>query len=145
MLNYVIGVLPSKEWKPKTSQKSNISSPGVIGSPVKSASKPADDLENVDGEADHLEIKLSQLSIRESENVIIAQHIRLPDNDRCRLMFGSFGMESDDTENSGSQSAVPDSVEEELQEPSPRFAKCTVILRFEWAELIVFRFHCLLF
>lgn len=112
------GVLSSKEWKPKTSQKSNIPSPGVIGSPVKSASKPADDSENVDSEADHLEIKLSQLNIRESENVIIAQHIRVPDNDRCRLMFGSFGMESDDAENSGSQSAVPDSVEEELLEPS---------------------------
>lgn len=111
------GFLPSKEWKPKTSQKP-VPSPGVIGSPVKSASKSADDSKNSDRELDVLENKLSQVNIHEGQNVIIAQHIRIPENDCCRLTFGSFGLESDGIENSASASQATERAEEAASDPS---------------------------
>ena len=84
----------NKEWKPKPSQKSSVNNPGVIGTPKKSASPPADDAKDLDLETTKLQDKFSQVTINENENVIIAQHIRVPENDRCRLTFGSFGVES---------------------------------------------------
>ena len=117
---WYIAFFPSKEWKPKTSQKP-VPSPGVIGSPVKSASKTADDAKNSDEQLDVLENKLLQVTIHESQNVIIAQHIRIPENDRCTLTFGSFGIESDGTENLASASQATESAEEAAPEPSPRF------------------------
>ncbi|XP_010685332.1 GBF-interacting protein 1-like isoform X2 [Beta vulgaris subsp. vulgaris] len=111
------GALPGKEWKPKTNQKSIVSSPGVIGSPVKSVSHLVDNSKNVESEAEQLQDKLSQVNIKESQNVIIAQHIRVPENDRCRLTFGTFGTESDSAENPVSTFQAVDRVEEPM-EPS---------------------------
>ncbi|XWS12121.1 hypothetical protein CRYUN_Cryun37aG0062900 [Craigia yunnanensis] len=89
----------NKEWKPKPSQKSSVNNPGVIGTPKKSASPPADDAKDLDSETAKLHEKFSQVTINENENVIIAQHIRVPENDRCRLTFGSFGVELDSSRN----------------------------------------------
>ncbi|EOY27207.1 Uncharacterized protein TCM_029107 isoform 2 [Theobroma cacao] len=89
----------NKEWKPKLSQKSSVNNPGVIGTPKKSASPPADDAKGLDSETAKLQDKFSQVNIYENENVIIAQHIRVPENDRCRLTFGSFGVEFDSLRN----------------------------------------------
>ncbi|XP_021294765.1 uncharacterized protein LOC110424510 isoform X2 [Herrania umbratica] len=89
----------NKEWKPKLSQKSSVNNPGVIGTPKKSASPPADDAKDLDSETAKLQDKFSQVNIYENENVIIAQHIRVPENDRCRLTFGSFGVEFDSLRN----------------------------------------------
>ena len=106
----------NKEWKPKSSQKSSVNNPGVIGTPKKSASPPADDAKDLDLETTKLQDKFSQVNIYENENVIIAQHIRVPENDRHQLTFGSFGGEFDSSRNfvSGFQatSTVEDSNEE---------------------------------
>ena len=89
----------NKEWKPKPSQKSSVNNPGVIGTPKKCASPPADDAKDLDSETAKLQDKFSQVTINENENVIIAQHIRVPENDRCRLTFGSFGVEFNSSRN----------------------------------------------
>ncbi|XWS20093.1 hypothetical protein CRYUN_Cryun31cG0071500 [Craigia yunnanensis] len=88
----------NKEWKPKPSQKSSVNNPGVIGTPKKSASPPAD-AKDLDLETAKLQDKFSQVNIYENENVIIAQHIRVPENDCHRLTFGSFGVEFDSSTN----------------------------------------------
>ncbi|XP_021865005.1 GBF-interacting protein 1-like isoform X1 [Spinacia oleracea] len=112
------GALPVKEWKPKTTQKSSVSSPGVIGSPVKSVSHLAVNSKNVESKAELLQDNLSQVNFQESQNVIIAQHIRVPENDRCRLTFGTFGLESESPEGPVSTFQAVDNVEEP-SEPSP--------------------------
>ncbi|KAH9607416.1 hypothetical protein KSS87_007506 [Heliosperma pusillum] len=96
------GAVPSKEWKPKTNQKPSVSSPGVIGSPVKSASHQTNTSKHVERETDELQDKLTHLNIHDTQKVIIAQNIRVPEFDRCRLTFGSIGMESDSNENASS-------------------------------------------
>ncbi|RDX65544.1 GBF-interacting protein 1, partial [Mucuna pruriens] len=88
----------NKEWKPKSSQKSNSNSPGVIGTPKKaavSASPPAENSGNIESDTAELQDKFSQANIYENQNVIIAQHIRVPETDRCRLTFGTIGTELD--------------------------------------------------
>lgn len=88
----------NKEWKPKSSQKPNSNNPGVIGTPKKaaaSASPPAENSGDIESDAAELQDKISQLNIYENQNVIIAQHIRVPETDRCRLTFGTIGTELD--------------------------------------------------
>ncbi|KAK7294416.1 hypothetical protein RJT34_17305 [Clitoria ternatea] len=87
----------NKEWKPKSSQKPNNNSPGVIGTPKKaaSASAPAENSGNIESDAAELQDKFSQVNVHENQNVIIAQHIRVPETDRCRLTFGTIGTELD--------------------------------------------------
>ncbi|KAF5466398.1 hypothetical protein F2P56_016324 [Juglans regia] len=87
------------EWKPKSSQKATIISPGVIGTPAKSASHSAENSKDLDSETAKLQDKLSSVNINEHQNVIIAQHIRVPETDRCRLTFGSIGTEFDSSRN----------------------------------------------
>ncbi|XP_061981930.1 GBF-interacting protein 1-like isoform X2 [Populus nigra] len=90
----------NKEWKPKSSQKSSITSPGVIGTPTKSSSPPTDNSKSMELNAANLQDKFSRVNIHENQNVIIAQHIRVPESDRCKLTFGSFGVEFDPSRNS---------------------------------------------
>ncbi|XP_041015322.1 uncharacterized protein LOC121258026 isoform X5 [Juglans microcarpa x Juglans regia] len=87
------------EWKPKSSQKATVSSPGVIGTPTKSGSPSAENSKDLDSETAKLQDKLSSVNINEHQNVIIAQHIRVPETDRCRLTFGSIGTEFDSSRN----------------------------------------------
>lgn len=85
----------NKEWKPKSSQKSSVITPGVIGSTAKSVSpsadNPSDNSKDLKSEAAKLQDKLSQLDIYENQNVIIAEHIRVAETERCLLTFGSIG------------------------------------------------------
>ncbi|KAJ0007147.1 hypothetical protein Pint_29056 [Pistacia integerrima] len=92
----------NKEWKPKSSQKSSVIGPGVIGTPTKSTSAPAENSKGLESDAAKLQDKLSQVNIYENQNVIIAQHIRVPETDRCRLTFGSFGVDFDSSRSFGS-------------------------------------------
>ncbi|KAJ4717822.1 GBF-interacting protein 1-like isoform X2 [Melia azedarach] len=92
----------NKEWKPKSSQKSSVIGPGVIGTPTKSISPPADDPKDLESDTAKLPDELSRVNIYENQNVIIAQHIRVPETDRCRLTFGSFGVDFDSSLNFGS-------------------------------------------
>lgn len=98
----------NKEWKPKSSQKSSVGSPGVIGTPTNCSSLPADNSKDLESVAADLQDKLLRVNIYENQNVIIAQHIRVPETDRWRLTFGSFGVEIDPSRNitSGFQAVV---------------------------------------
>ncbi|GKV00826.1 hypothetical protein SLEP1_g13448 [Rubroshorea leprosula] len=89
------------EWKPKTNQKSITNGPGVIGTPKKSTSPPANNAKDLKAETSKIQDKLSQVNIHEDASVIIAQHIRVPENDRCQLTFGSFGVELDSSRSCG--------------------------------------------
>ncbi|KAL5824263.1 hypothetical protein ACOSQ3_020326 [Xanthoceras sorbifolium] len=91
----------NKEWKPKLSQKSSVT-PGVIGTPTKSTSPPADNSKDLESDAANLQDQVSRVNISENQNVIIAQHIRVPETDRCRLTFGSFGIDFDSSQKVGS-------------------------------------------
>ncbi|KAK1360286.1 GBF-interacting protein [Heracleum sosnowskyi] len=87
----------NKEWKPKSSQKQS-TGPGVIGTPSKSASPPADASKNVEAESTQLP---SRIDISDNQNVIIAPHIRVSTTDRFRVTFGSVGTEFEPSRNSG--------------------------------------------
>lgn len=91
---------PNKEWKPKASVKPSASGPGVIGSPAKTVSPPADNPKDTKKEASLLQDNMSQVNISENQNVIIAPHIRVSETDRCRLTFGSLGSELENSANS---------------------------------------------
>ncbi|KAJ0244791.1 hypothetical protein HA466_0183320 [Hirschfeldia incana] len=111
------GVSQNKEWKPKSIQKPIEHNPGVIGTPTKSqASRPADNTINLESEADKLQDKLSHVHISETQNVIIADHIRLPETDRCQLTFGSFGHEFSSSMNSATAALQESCSSEELRE-----------------------------
>ncbi|XP_018492538.2 uncharacterized protein LOC108862793 isoform X3 [Raphanus sativus] len=87
-------VSQNKEWKPKAIQKPVGHNPGVIGTPAKSQAGRSDDSSiNMESEAVKVQDKLSHVHISESQNVIIADHIRVPETDRCQLTFGSFVQE----------------------------------------------------
>ncbi|KAK9734464.1 hypothetical protein RND81_04G141600 [Saponaria officinalis] len=105
------GAFSSKEWKPKTNKKPNVSSPGVIGSPVKSASIQTEASKNLETETDELQDKLQQINIHDTQKVIIAHNIRVPEFDRCRLTFGSIGIEADGIENPSAAFQAADVVE----------------------------------
>ncbi|KAJ8756219.1 hypothetical protein K2173_024766 [Erythroxylum novogranatense] len=89
----------NKEWKPKSNQKSSAIIPGLIGTPTKSNSPSADNCKESESDATDLQDKLSRVSIHGNQNVIIAEHIRVPENDRCKLTFGSLGLEFDSSKN----------------------------------------------
>ena len=108
------------EWKPKSSQKSAVSSPGVIGTPGKSVSPPAENSKDLESEAANLQDKLSRVNVNEHQNVIIAQHIRVPETDRCRLTFGSIGTEFDSSRNLVSGLQPVGTTEESNGEPAAR-------------------------
>ncbi|KAK2406515.1 GBF-interacting protein [Trifolium repens] len=82
----------NKEWKPKSSQKTNNNGPGVIGTPKKTVSSPAENSKDIVSDTAQLQDKLSQMNLFENQNVIIAQHIRVPETDRRRLTFGTIGV-----------------------------------------------------
>ncbi|KAI4355495.1 hypothetical protein L6164_004261 [Bauhinia variegata] len=86
---------PNKEWKPKSSKKSSGNSPGVIGTPKKPASPPEENSKVVESDTSKLRDKFSQVNRYDNQNVIIAQHIRVPETDRCQLTFGTIGAERD--------------------------------------------------
>lgn len=111
----------NKEWKPKSSQKSNVIGPGVIGTPTKSPSPPVDDSKDLESDVAKLQDELSRVNIHENQNVIIAQHIRVPETDRCRLTFGSFGVDFESSRNLGSGFLAAGAAEESNGESAARF------------------------
>ncbi|KAK6914712.1 GBF-interacting protein 1, N-terminal [Dillenia turbinata] len=118
LMGHQKAVQPNKEWKPKPSQKPN-ANPGVIGMPAKSVSPPTESSKDLEKEASMLEDKLGQVNINEDQNVIIAEHLRVPETERCRLTFGSFGAELDSSRGIVSGFQVVDNLEQSNREPSP--------------------------
>ncbi|KAL0857599.1 hypothetical protein Bca101_062753 [Brassica carinata] len=111
------GVSQNKEWKPKSIQKPVGHNPGVIGTPTKSqACRPADNITNMESEAVKLQDKLSHVHISETQNVIIADHIRLQETDRCQLTFGSFVQEFSPSRTSEPAALQESCSSEELRE-----------------------------
>ncbi|KAL1538131.1 GBF-interacting protein 1-like isoform X1 [Salvia divinorum] len=97
---------PNKEWKPKASVKPS----------AKIVSPPADNPEHTKKEAAVLQDNISQLNLSESQNVIIAAHIRVSETDRRRLTFGSLGTEFETSATSVGMAA--NAVEELSTNPS---------------------------
>lgn len=122
------------KWKPKSSQKSAVSNPGVIGTPTKSVSPPAEKSKDLESEAAKLQDKLSRVHIYENQNVIIAQHIRVPETDRCQLTFGSIGTEFDSSMNLASGLQAVGTTEELNGEAAARlvlFSKYCKLFTYE--------------
>ncbi|CAA7029108.1 unnamed protein product [Microthlaspi erraticum] len=94
------GVPQNKQWKPKSNQKSN--NPGVIGTPKKSRAPATDNSVNLESEIEKPQDTVLHVSISESQNVIIADDIRVPKTDRYQLSFGSFVMDFDPSVNTES-------------------------------------------
>ncbi|KAK6911881.1 hypothetical protein RJ641_023974 [Dillenia turbinata] len=118
MISSHAAVQPNKEWKPKASQKPN-ANPGLIGTPPKSVSPPTESSKDLEKEASLLEDKLGQVNINEDQNVIIAEHLRVPETERCRLTFGSFGAEFDSSRETVSGFQAVNNLEQSNREPSP--------------------------
>ncbi|KAH0707625.1 hypothetical protein KY290_012142 [Solanum tuberosum] len=89
-LHQSVGHQKAVQWKPKLTKKSSVTDPGVIGKPSEGVSLTSKS-EDLEKEGSQLQDKMSRLNI--SENVIIAEHIRVSETDRSRLTFGSFGAE----------------------------------------------------
>ncbi|XP_028096739.1 uncharacterized protein LOC114296632 isoform X2 [Camellia sinensis] len=102
---------PNKEWKPKLSKKSSHNGPGVIGTPAKSVPHPTENPKDLETDAAQVQDKPSQVNNYENQNVIIAEHIRVAESDRCRLTFGSFGAEFDSSRDFVSESHTVGSAE----------------------------------
>ncbi|KAL8098858.1 uncharacterized protein LOC141683832 isoform X2 [Apium graveolens] len=109
----------NKEWKPKSSQKQS-TSPGVIGTPSKSASPPADASKNLEAEPAQLP---SRIDISDDQNVIIAPHIRVSITDKFRVTFGSVGTELDPSRNPGFEAV--EGAEELSVDPSASISVAT--------------------
>ncbi|GFZ11720.1 dentin sialophosphoprotein, putative [Actinidia rufa] len=108
---------PNKEWKPKSSKTSSLNGPGVIGTPAKSVSNPPDNSKGLEIDGAQVQEKLSRVNNFENQNVIIAEHIRVTESDRCRLTFGSFGTEFDSFRNVVSESHAVGNTENSSAEP----------------------------
>ncbi|PWA97511.1 hypothetical protein CTI12_AA028770 [Artemisia annua] len=93
----------NKEWKPKSGRKPNVTDVGVIGTPKKSKSSPAKNSKAT--ETAQLQDKPSLATTHEDQNVIIAAHIRVSETDRCRLTFGTLGIDVESSKNPGYQEA----------------------------------------
>lgn len=99
----------------------------MIGTPTKSTSPPGDDSKDLESVSAKLQDELSRVNIHENQNVIIAQHIRVPEADRYRLTFGSFGVDFDSSLNSGSGFQAVGASEESNGESAARFVFCLVV------------------
>ncbi|XP_071710481.1 uncharacterized protein [Rutidosis leptorrhynchoides] len=105
----------NKEWKPKSSKKPSVSEVGVIGTPKKPASTPANNSKDPATESAQLQDKVPHETSPEDQNVIIAPHIRVSETDRCRLTFGSLGINVETPKNSRYEEVRH--IEEPLAEP----------------------------
>ncbi|KAK9101484.1 hypothetical protein Scep_024914 [Stephania cephalantha] len=85
---------PNMEWKPKSSQKMSAATAAPLGTAENLVSPPSNRVDTK-MEADHLQGRLSGLSVSENQHVIIPQHLQVPEADRMWLTFGSFDVEFD--------------------------------------------------
>lgn len=78
------------EWKPKLSKKTNTISSQVIDSTT-SPSAALDELSSgLKVQVTSLSDNLSQVSVNANKHVVIPQHLRVPEEDKFNLTFGSF-------------------------------------------------------
>ncbi|VFQ65491.1 unnamed protein product [Cuscuta campestris] len=77
---------PSKEWKPKVSQKLVADASEPCEKPGKSAAPASSRPNHIEEETSKLQDKVSRVNI--SENVTIAPHLRVSESEKYRLNFG---------------------------------------------------------
>lgn len=123
----------NKEWKPKSTQKQSSIGPGVIGTPAKLTSPPADVPKNLETDVVLLQDKFSRVNISENQNVIIAAHIRVSETDRSRMIFGSLGTEFESSRNPSFQAI--EGAEVSHIEPSARFVSYTSCILVDYLHL----------
>ncbi|MCL7025247.1 hypothetical protein MKW94_002757, partial [Papaver nudicaule] len=80
----------NKEWKRKSSQRSNVANPGVIGKTNTFVAPSPNNSTELTKEAVDLQEKLPEVNVFENQHVIIPQHLRVPEADRNHLTFGTF-------------------------------------------------------
>ncbi|KAJ6851503.1 uncharacterized protein M6B38_259340 [Iris pallida] len=94
---------PNVEWKPKLSARPNPNShnvPAVITSVA--SSSVASSTHSSQMQMADLSEKILQVNISNDEQVIIPHHLQVPESERTRLTFGSFGAGFDSTKGFGS-------------------------------------------
>lgn len=108
------------EWKPKSIQKADVISPGVIGT---ASSSPHADGSGSSNPVDvpGLSEKLSQINILETQHVIIPQHLRVPESEHTELTFGSFGADFETTKGFTYASQASENAQETSDEPTLRY------------------------
>ena len=80
-------------------------------------------------DAAQVQDKSSLVNNYENQNVIIAEHIRVTESDRCQLTFGSFGTEIDSSRDFVSESHTVRNAENSSGEPSTRLVYYTITIR----------------
>ncbi|MQM13736.1 hypothetical protein Taro_046664 [Colocasia esculenta] len=109
---------PNMEWRPKSSQKSKVSSSDTETGP---ATPHADNSKSSKVEVAALSDKLSEVKVFDNKHVIIPQHLRVPEAERAGLTFGSFGSGFDSAKGFTSAFQTYANVEAPTSEPSVRF------------------------
>lgn len=130
-----VASLPYMEWKPKSTQKLNVNSNDGGKSAVSISSSADDDSSRRKTEASDLPGKLSEVTLSTDEHVIIAQHLQVPEADRCRLTFGSFGVDVESSNGSGPEFQV---FRDELEQKNDHsrclyFSRMTNLLYVVWS------------
>ncbi|XP_011625290.1 uncharacterized protein LOC18439379 isoform X1 [Amborella trichopoda] len=115
--------MTNMEWKPKpTNQKLGISNPKATGTGTTTTSAPSlastPHSSKEEPAATGLHDNFSQMAIKETQHVIIPHHFRVPEADRTRLTFGSFGVDFD----SRTAFQAPRNSEESKDEAAPSHA-----------------------
>ncbi|XP_062107111.1 GBF-interacting protein 1-like isoform X2 [Humulus lupulus] len=123
-------VASNKEWKPKAVQGSGTSGASeVLNATVEatSRSQPVSNVLESEDAASNLQRKLEELHLPQRQHVILPNHIHVPESERTKLSFGSFGVsfglsvsntivpESDrsSTSFSGTSEAIEENAEEQ--------------------------------
>ncbi|XP_060958808.1 GBF-interacting protein 1-like isoform X2 [Cannabis sativa] len=123
-------VASNKEWKPKAVQGSGACGTSeVLNATVEatSRSQPVSNVLESEDAASNLQRKLEELHLPQRQHVILPNHIHVPESERTKLSFGSFGVsfgltmsntivpESDrsSTSFSGTSEAIEENAEEQ--------------------------------
>eukprot|EP00252_Welwitschia_mirabilis_P018353 TRINITY_DN4078_c0_g1_i1.p1 TRINITY_DN4078_c0_g1~~TRINITY_DN4078_c0_g1_i1.p1 ORF type:complete len:913 (+),score=238.17 TRINITY_DN4078_c0_g1_i1:523-3261(+) len=128
----------TKEWKPKPTNSSVVTNPGIIGTSTVSntvtessqSSTPALKSGSREDPNSKLQKKMEDLNVRDEQHIIIPDHLQVSEAERTALSFGSFDAgfgtnfgtsydnEVDSDKNSSAAEEVHVADEEEEQHPS---------------------------
>ena len=128
---------PNKEWKPKPTNinvqdsrtAAALEAPTIL---VEATAQTQHDTSFLDMEEAKLQRKLEELHLPQRQLVILPNHIHVPESERTKLRFGSFGADFGVTtsyvsgpvsdKSSTSLSKISQGIEESVDEQASRFA-----------------------
>ena len=128
---------PNKEWKPKPTNinvqdsrtAAALKAPTIL---VEATAQTQHDTSFLDMEEAKLQRKLEELHLPQRQLVILPNHIHVPESERTKLRFGSFGADFGVTtsyvsgpvsdKSSTSLSKISQGIEESVDEQASRFA-----------------------